>query len=360
MEKIIKGLLNRLLERQSLTQMDAESAMEAIVMGELTPAQVAGLLVALRMKGETADEIAGFAHSLRRHALQVPGVPYDVFDTCGTGGDGMRTFNISTVTALIVAACGVKVAKHGNRSVSSSCGSADALEALGVNINLTPEQAMRCLEDAGIVFLFAPHYHPAFAAVGPVRKELGVRTIFNVLGPLVNPLQPQRQIIGVSDALKAPQVADALRLLGSERAMVVRSMDGHDELTTTAVNEVYEVQDGRVQRYELDPREFGFAPAHAEDLNGGDAQGNAEIIRAVLSGNEGPRLDSVLFNSGAALFAAGKSGNIGEGVEMARKAIINGDANRLLDEFIGVSHSCPINFSLVLENNLTLATIWEK
>ena len=218
-----KETLTKLLDRESLTMAEAALVVESIIAGECTPAQIAGLLVALRMKGEAAEEVAGFVQSLRRHVVSMPGVPEDTFDTCGTGGDGMSTFNISTATALVIAACGVKVAKHGNRSVSSSCGSAGVLEALGVNINLTPEQAGRCLHEVGIVFLFAPLYHPAFAHVGPVRKELGVRTLFNVLGPLVNPAFPPRQIVGVSDAAMLPVIAESLRLLDSAHALVVRS-----------------------------------------------------------------------------------------------------------------------------------------
>jgi len=329
--------LNKIINGESLAMDEAELAMEAIVAGEYTPTQIAALLAALRMKGETAQEIAGFVRSLRRHAVSVPNTPHDVFDTCGTGGDGMHTFNISTATALVVAACGVKVAKHGNRSVTSACGSADVLEALGVCINLTPGQAAECLEDIGIVFLFAPLYHPAFAKVGPVRKELGVRTIFNFLGPLVNPVQPRRQIIGVSDAQKALLIADALALLGTEKALVVRSIDGHDELTTIGHAEVYEVN-GSVERYDLDPAQFGFAPARAEDLKGNTAKENAGIIRSVLSGEEGPRLDTVLLNSGAALYVAGKTKDIAEGIEMAREGILEGRAMKLLDLFIEVSN----------------------
>lgn len=334
-----KELLNRLFERQNLNQDEAELIMESIVADECTPAQIAGLLVALRMKGETADELAGFVRSLRKHAITLPHVTGEVFDTCGTGGDGMHTFNISTATALVVAACGVKVAKHGNRSVSSACGSADVLEALGVNISLSPEKSGECLNGIGIVFLFAPLYHPAFANVGPVRKELGVRTIFNFLGPLVNPTFPRRQIVGVSDPTKMPVIAEALRLLGSEHAMVVRSSDGHDELTTTAAAEVYEVVGGEVKRFEIDPQQYGFARAKQEALKGGDAKENAKIIHSVLSGETGPRLDTVLFNSGAALFVAGRAKDIREGIAVAREAIKAENAMRLLDRFIRFTQS---------------------
>jgi len=331
-------LLTKILNREGLAIVEAELVMETIVAGEFTPAQIAALLTALRMKGEAAQEVAGFVQSLRRHALPIPNIPANTFDTCGTGGDGMHTFNISTATALVVAACGVRLAKHGNRSVTSKCGSADVLEALGVNINLTPEQAGHCLNEIGIVFLFAPLYHPAFAKVGPVRKELGVRTIFNFLGPLVNPAFPRRQIIGVSDARMAPVIAEALVLLGTERAMVVRSIDGHDELTATSSSEAYEVNGGSVKHYELDPKQFGFTVATHDGLKGGTVEENAAIIRSVLSGEEGPRLDTVLLNSGAALYTAGEAKDIREGIEMARNAVRENKATRVLDRFIKASN----------------------
>ena len=332
-------ILTKLISRKDLPLPDSEEVMERIIAGELTPAQIAGLLLVLRMKGETAQELAGFVRSLRKHVVTIPHVSDEVFDTCGTGGDGMRTFNISTATALVVAACGVTVVKHGNRSVSSNCGSADVLEALGVKIDLTPEQAGACLDEAGIVFLFAPLYHPAFARVGPVRKELGVRTIFNFLGPLVNPARPARQIVGVSDVAMLPVIAESLRLLDSAHALVVRSTDGYDELTTTAAAEVYEVSQGALTRYEIDPQEYGFAHATLNDLRGGDAQGNAVIVRSVLSGEEGPRLDTVLFNSGAALYTAGRTKDIAGGIALARAAVESGKAIQLLGRFITVTQS---------------------
>lgn len=331
-------ILNKLLNRESLTMAEAGLVMEDIVAGECTPAQIAGLLVVLRMKGETAEEVAGFVQSLRAHAAPIPGLPKDVFDTCGTGGDDMHTFNISTATALVVAACGIKVAKHGNRSVSSKCGSADVLEALGVNINLSPNHAGECLDEVGVVFLFAPRYHPAFARVGPVRKELGIRTIFNVLGPLVNPAFPGRQIIGVSDRAKMQVIAEALIMLGTEKAMVVRSTDGYDEFTATAPAEVYEVEDSNVKHYEINPQQFGFACAGEDALEGGDAKENASIVRSVLSGEKGPRLDTVLFNCGAALYTAGRVKSIAEGVAMAREGVEAGNATKLLDRFIEASN----------------------
>ncbi|MFA4872631.1 MAG: anthranilate phosphoribosyltransferase [Patescibacteria group bacterium] len=335
---IYSEILNKILNRESFTLTEAELVMETIIGGDYTPAQIAALLVALRIKGETAEEIVGFVRSLRTHAIALPGAHTEVFDTCGTGGDGRGTFNISTATALVVVACGVKVAKHGNRAVSSACGSADVLEALGVNINLTPAQASRCLEEAGIVFLFAPLYHPAFAKVGPVRKELGVRTLFNILGPLVNPAMPRRQIIGIADPAKMQIIAQTLRLLGSEHAMVVRSGDGHDELTTTATADAYEVKRGIIEKYVLDPQDYGFSHATNNDLRGGDVQENASIIRAVLSGEKGARLDTVLFNSGAALYVAGQAKDVGEGIAIAREAVTNGEATKLLEKFIEVSN----------------------
>lgn len=330
-------ILNKIINREGLMRSEAKQVMETMVGGDCTPAQIAGLLVALRMKGETAEEIAGFVRSLRAHAIAIPGVLPEVFDTCGTGGDGKHTFNISTATALVIASCGVKVAKHGNRSVSSACGSADVLEALGVNINLTPAQASRCLDEAGIVFLFAPLYHPAFAKVSSVRSALGVRTLFNILGPLVNPAMPRRQIIGMADSTKMQIIAETLRLLGSEHAMVVHSRDGHDELTTTAAADVYEVKHETMEKYVLDPQEFGFAPARNDDLLGGDREENAGYLRAILSGEKGARLDTVLFNSGAALYVADKAKGVIEGIAMAREAIQKGAALSALERFVEVS-----------------------
>lgn len=331
-------LLNKILCREGLTLSEAELVMETIIGADYTSAQIAALLIALRMKGETAEELAGFVRSLRTRAIALPGAHAEVFDTCGTGGDGRGTFNISTATAIVVSACGVKVAKHGNRAVSSACGSADVLEALGVNINLTPAQASRCLDEAGIAFLFAPLYHPAFAKVGSVRKELGVRTLFNILGPLVNPALPRRQIIGMADIAKMQIIAETLRLLGSEHAMVVRSSEGHDELTTTATADVYEVKRGIIEKYVLDPQQFGFAPAHSDDLKGGQREENAGYIRAVLSGEKGVRLDTALLNSGAALYVAGQAKDIGEGIAIAREAVTNGEATKLLERFIKASN----------------------
>lgn len=327
----------KLVRCESLTEDEAASTFEIIMRGDATPVQIAGFLVALRMKGETPDEITGFARTARAMAtpIQVDGA---LLDTCGTGGDGLATFNISTLAAIVSAACGAKVAKHGNRAASSMCGSADVLEQLGVKIDLAPEGVTRCIDEAGIGFLFAPVFHPSFRFAGVPRRELALRTVFNVLGPLCNPAGAKYQALGVADGSMAAKMADVLMRLGVERAIVFHAGDGMDELSVSSPSFVIEI-DGSRKEYELDPRELGLAAAPVESMRGGGPEENARIAREVLAGAGGPRRDVVLLNSAAALRAAGLAGSWKDGLGMAAEAIDSGRAGEVLDRWAKISQS---------------------
>ena len=333
---MIRETINQLLEGQSLPAEQAEAVMDEIMTGAATPAQIAGFLVALRIKGETADEITGCARAMRRAAVLVRPERTDVIDTCGTGGDCAGTFNISTTTAFVVAGAGLGVAKHGNRSVSSKSGSADVLESLGVNISLTPEQAARAIDEIGVGFIFAPNFHPAMRyAIGP-RRELGVRTVFNVLGPLTNPAGAGAQLLGVYDSSLTEVLACVLQQLGSRAAYVVHGSDGLDELTTTGSNQIscfgVTPGNGHVVTEMLDPRELGFAPAHPDDLRGGNPDENARITRDLLAGRDrSPRRDVVLLNAAAALVAGGAAADLEEGIARAAESIDSGMALNALE-----------------------------
>src|SRR5580765_548023 len=303
---------------QSLSRQEARAVMAEVLSGKCTDSQIAGLLVGLRMKGETVEEIVGFAEAIRAaaiplnlkndSALDVSDTERDALvDTCGTGGDTSGTFNISTATAFVVAGAGVRVAKHGNRSISSKCGSADVMEALGVNINLPPERLVECLKQVGIAFLFAPLMHSAMKHVQTARRELKLRTVFNLLGPLTNPARASAQVVGVYSAELVDKLAEALSMLGVRRALVVHGMDGLDEITITGPTRIAEVRDSEVHTYEVTPEEFGMPRARLEDISGGDAAANAAIIRSVLDGTQSARRDVVLLNAAAALVAAGKA-----------------------------------------------------
>ena len=332
------ALFEKLRRQEDLTTAEAAAAMAAIMRGEAAPAQIGGLLVGLAMKGEHPSELVGLAQTMRANALAVPAQPGPVFDTCGTGGDRSGTFNISTAAAIVMAACGTRVAKHGNRSVSSQCGSADVLEALGVNIQAAPDVAARCLSEVGIAFFFAPTFHPAMKHAAQARKDLGVRTAFNLLGPLTNPARPTRQIVGVPRPDLTELLARSLALLGSERAWVVHGADGLDELSTTGYTKVSECRNNAVQTFYVHPADFGLAKATAESLKGGDAQTNAAIVRAVLSGATGAPRDVVLLNTGAALFIAGQADTVRAGVTQAAAAIDSGAAAAVLESLKRVSH----------------------
>jgi anthranilate synthase/phosphoribosyltransferase len=329
----IRGAIAKAMEGQDLTESEAEAAMTQIMEGEATQAQIGAFLTALRMKGEAVSEITGSARAMRNSAIPVrPKSTNRLVDTCGTGGDMSGTFNVSTTAAFVVAGAGQPVAKHGNRSISSKSGSADVLEALGVNLELTPDQVADCIDEVGIGFLFAPKLHPAMKhAVGP-RRELGVRTIFNVLGPLTNPAGAAAQVIGVYDAELTEPIAKVLNALGSEAAFVVHGAGRIDELTTIGSNRVSELRAGHVRTYALDPFELGFTRAYSADLRGGDAGENAEITRQVLSGaDQGARRDAVVLNAAAALAAGGKAAGLREGIRLAAESIDSGAAQAVMD-----------------------------
>ena len=333
------ALIEKLQRRQDLTTEEAAGAMEEIMEGRAQPAQIAGLLVALSMKGERPAEIVGLARTMRSRATKLAKDHAPVFDTCGTGGDKAHTFNVSTVAALVLAACGVRVAKHGNRSVSSKCGSADLFEALGVNVAATPEVVERCLDEAGIAFFFAPTFHPSMKHAGPARRDLGVRTAFNLLGPLTNPAGASRQLVGVPRPELTELVARALVLLGSDRAWVVHGADGLDEISTTGYTKVSECRAGAVNTFYVHPSDFGIPKAAPEDLRGGDAADNAEIARSILSGAKGPARDIVLLNAGAALLIAGRVPTIADGIRLAAQALDSGDAARVLSALSVLSNA---------------------
>jgi anthranilate phosphoribosyltransferase len=325
----------KLVRCESLTEAEASAAFETIMRGDATPIQIAGFIVALRMKGETVDEITGFARTARALATPIE-VDGDLLDTCGTGGDGLATFNISTLAAIVAAACGVKVAKHGNRAASSLCGSADVLEQLGVKIDLGPEGVARCIDEAGIGFLFAPIFHPSFRFAGLPRKELGVRTVFNVLGPLCNPAGARYQALGVADANLAGKMADVLSRLGVERAIVFHAGDGMDELSVSGPSLVIEIDGGR-KEYQLDPADLGLKPADPQSVRGGGPEDNARIAREILGGATGPRRDVVLLNASAALRAAGRAKDWREGIGAAAEAIDSGRAGEVLQRWATIS-----------------------
>jgi len=323
--------------RESLSREEARAVMTEVFSGRASDAQIAALLVALHMKGETVEEIVGCAEAIRAAAeplptpetatLSVSGTGRDaLMDTCGTGGDASGTFNISTATAFVVAGTGVRVAKHGNRSLSSRCGSADVMEALGVKISLPTAVLASCLEDVGMVFLFAPSMHSAMKYVQPARRELRLRTIFNLLGPLTNPAHASAQVVGVYSVDLVEKLAEALSMLGLHRALVVHGLDGLDEITITGPTRVAEVREGNLRTYEVSPEEFGMKRARLEDISGGDADTNAAIIRDILAGTQSPRRDVVLLNAAAALVAAGKADHLGNALPLAAQSIDSGAA----------------------------------
>lgn len=350
---MITDALHRIANHcQSLSREEARAVMSEVLTGQCTDAQIAALLVALHMKGETVEEIVGFAEAIRAAAapldvaanstIDVSGTERDALvDTCGTGGDASGTFNISTATALVAAGAGVRVAKHGNRSVTSKCGSADVMEALGVNITLPPSRVAECLKTVGIAFLFAPAMHSAMKYVQPARRELRLRTVFNLLGPLTNPAHASAQVVGVYSDDLVEKLAEALSMLGLRRALVVHGSDGLDEITITATTRVAEVRDGQVRTYEITPEELGFPRAPIEAISGGDAAGNATFIREVLTGHKSPRRDVVLLNAAAALVASGRADHLTEALPLATKSIDSGEASAKLEALIRFTHAHP-------------------
>jgi anthranilate phosphoribosyltransferase len=329
--------LHKVTRREDLSEQEASAVLGEILRGEAAPALISGLLVALRMKGETVDEIVGFARAMRAAAAKVElnGMdPAALVDTCGTGGDGLHSFNISTASAFVVAGAGAAVAKHGNRSISSRCGSADVLEALGARVTLQPAQVARSIEAVGIGFLFAPLIHPAMKHAQPARAELKMRTVFNLLGPLTNPAGAGSQVVGVFDRDLVPLLADALARLGVRRAFVVHGDDGLDEITTTGPTTAREVAGGKVIEHRFKPEDFGIEPARPGDLSGGDAEACAQILRSVLEGEKGPRRDIVVVNAAAALVAAGRAAGFREGAAFAAESIDSGSAKEKLEQFV--------------------------
>ncbi|MBZ0256840.1 anthranilate phosphoribosyltransferase [bacterium] len=336
---LFSNWMDQIISGQSLSEETAGEAISNVMRGELAPTQIAALLTALRCKGETLEEIAGAAKAMRDHALPIPTQQTGLIDTCGTGGDRSGTFNISTVTAFIVAGSGVPVAKHGNRSASSKCGSIDVLEKLGVNINLGPDGIAKCLDQCGIGVLFARMVHPAMKHAAPVRGELGFRTIFNFLGPLTNPAKPTYQLVGISDGAYLELYAKCLHKMGIQRAWVAHGANGLDELSLTGTSKVVEMIGGELRAFEVSPQDAGLQPCAIVDLLGGDADHNAALASAILKNEEvGPKRDAALLNAGAALAVAGKADGIQAGIERAKESLQSGAAWQKLQTLIQVSN----------------------
>jgi anthranilate phosphoribosyltransferase len=334
---MMQDALAQLLDGNDLSRDEARRVMDTIMSGEATPAQIGGFLVALRLKGETADEIAGCAEAMRAHVLPVHPMRDDLVDTAGTGGDGGKTFNLSTAAALVAAAAGAGVAKHGNRSVSSQAGSADVLESLGFELDLPPERIAQSIDELGFGFMFAPTHHPSMRHAAPVRRELAARTVFNVLGPLTNPAGARAQVVGVYSPLLVPVIADVLASLGARRAFVVHGAGGIDELSPAGPNLVHEVVDGAVHAREIDPLDLGVPRCAPEELRGGTADENAAAIREVFAGAGGGRRDAILLNAAGAIAAGGHAEDLREGLAVAREALDSGAAASRLDELIAFS-----------------------
>lgn len=333
---MIREAIDIVVSGHSLNREQATEVMQEIMEGEATPAQLGAFLTGLRLKGESTEEIAGMAAVMRDKALRV-NAEGPLLDVVGTGGDGKNTFNISTASAFVAAACGVKVAKHGNRAASSSCGAADVLEALGVKIEQTPEGVEQCIEQAGIGFMLAQAFHPSMRYAGPVRREIGIRTVFNILGPLTNPARAQCMLLGVAYPQLGEFMAEALQLLDIQHALVVHGEDGMDEITLSGISTVWEVQHGQVSNWTIDVADTGLDRATADDLKGGTAEENAATMRRLFQGEGGPIRDAVLLNSGAALVAGDKASSLIEGIAMAAQAIDNGDALARVEALVEVS-----------------------
>lgn len=338
---MIKEAIVKIVNKEDLTYQEAYDVVNEIMNGETTPTQNAAFLAALstkNTKAETIEEIAGCATAMREHATPV-NIDFDTLEIVGTGGDGANSFNISTTSALVVAAAGAKVSKHGNRAASSKCGTADCLEALGVNINQDEAMCLKLLEQVGMCFFFAQKYHMAMKYVGPIRKELGFRTVFNILGPLTNPAKPTHYLLGVYDEYLVEPLAKVLAAMGVKRAFVVYGQDKLDEISMSAPTTICEVKDGYYKSFVIKPEDFGFKRCSKEDLLGGLPEENARITKAILGGEQGPKTDAVLMNAGASLYITGKADTMAEGIELARKTIASGDALKTLERFIQVSNS---------------------
>ncbi|MBN2412531.1 anthranilate phosphoribosyltransferase [candidate division KSB1 bacterium] len=338
----MRELLEKLSSGINLEENEAYEAMLSIMNGELTPSQIAGFLMGLKMKGETIDEITGFVKAMREKSNKVIG-PEGLLDTCGTGGDGASTFNVSTAAAIVVSAAGIPVAKHGNRSVSSKCGSADVFNKLGVKIDMPPDQAQKCLQEIGLAFLFAPVYHPSMKHAVIPRREMGIRTVFNILGPMSNPAGVKKQLVGAFNIETAEKMVRVLKNTGSEHVLVMHSEDGLDEISISADTIVFELKDGQIQKQKIRPEDTGIPKQSRNAINGGDDTMNADIIRTLLQGKKGPSLDITALNAGAAIYTAGKSDSIKQGVEIAYDMLFSGKASAKLAELIDFSSSIPAN-----------------
>jgi anthranilate phosphoribosyltransferase len=335
---MIKEAISKLIDGKSMNTEEAAQVMEEIMTGEVTPAQFGAFVTALRLKGETVEEITGLARTMRKHSLKV-NINNPVIDVVGTGGDGCNTFNISTTTAFVVAGAGLKVAKHGNRAASSQCGAADVLKALGIQIELSPEQVKQCLEDVGIGFMFAAAFHPAMKYAGPPRREIGIRTVFNILGPLTNPASAGTYLLGVADSSLVETMAKVLQSLGCKHALVVHGDDGLDEITLTANTRVCEVTGSELKNYEISPEGLGFEKTGMDSLIGGTAEENAALLRDILNGKLGPQRDVVLMNAAAALVAGNRTMTLRQGVETAAESIDSGKAAGKLESLVKLTSS---------------------
>ncbi|MFH1683899.1 MAG: anthranilate phosphoribosyltransferase [Candidatus Margulisiibacteriota bacterium] len=336
---MIKESIKKIVEGKNLTRQEAALTMDTIMRGEATPSQIAAFITALRMKGETPDEITGCAEKMREHAINIRPRQKDLVDTCGTGGDVSGTFNISTLSALVAAGAGVPIAKHGNRSVSSRCGSADVLEALGVKIDIDPKKVEECINEVGIGFIFAPNFHKAMKFAMPSRKETGIRTIFNILGPLTNPARATAQVLGVFNPDLTEPLAQVLGKLGVKHALVVHGMDGLDEISISDKTKVSHLKDGKVENYTIKPEDFGIEKASKEDIKGGSADENAKIALEILKGKaKGSKRNMVLINAAAAIYVGGKAKDLKEGFKLAEKSIDSGAAYKKLEEMIAFTN----------------------
>ncbi len=328
---MIKDILNKLIKGENLSREEAYKVMDMIMSGEVNDAQIASYLTALRCKGESEDELIGSCLAIREHSKEVPYHHPLMVDTCGTGGDGKGTFNISSVSAFVVAGAGVPVAKHGNRAVSGKCGSADLWEKLGIDVEMTPAETAGCLKRSKIAFLFAPLMHPAMGRALPARKSLGIRTVFNILGPLNNPAKVKKQVIGVFDAHLTEKMAQVLSCLGSEHTLIVHGCDGTDEISLAGETRVTELKNSNITSFTISPEDYGFSRVPLEHVGGGNESTNVDICLSVLNGEQGPRRDVVLLNAGAAIYVSGKVGSLREGIELSRTSIDSGASMKVLE-----------------------------
>ena len=334
---MVSQILEKLSRRQNMDEEQAFTAMTAIMNGEWTAVQIGSFLMALKMKGETIDEISGFVKAMRTKATKINS-PENVVDTCGTGGDGLHSFNISTAAAIVASAAGVPIAKHGNRSVSSKCGSADVLAALGVKIDLTPEQAEKCLNSIGLAFLFAPLYHASMKHAVTPRKEMGIRTVFNILGPMANPANAKRQIIGAFNPETAEKMIEVLKMNGSDHVLLVHSEDGMDEISLSSETRVHELKDGQIQSYNVSPQTFGLQPVRRDAVLGGDPSDNAQLLRNIFDNQDGANTEITAINAGAAIYVSGLAPDLAAGIKTALAVLASGAAGKKLLDLVALSN----------------------